>query len=165
MAVRHLAVARKLTAGPIPTPGQALSRKSICLDGPLFGHRPRGADVSSEPGSCSRSDRSAQARRGNGFYKLRAFVVMANHVHVLLYPHKEASYGLQWIKGVTAREANQLLARTGKAFWQRESYDHWVRDSEQLERIVAYIERNPVKAGLSACVDQYPWSSAWKSGQ
>lgn len=90
---------------------------------------------------------------------------MANHVHVLLYPHKEASYGLQWIKGVTAREANQLLARTGKPFWQRESYDHWVRDSEQLERIVAYIERNPVKAGLSACVDQYPWSSAWKSGQ
>jgi hypothetical protein len=44
-------------------------------------------------------------RRGAAmdFYDLRAFVVMANHVHVLLYPHKEASYVLQWIKGVTAR--------------------------------------------------------------
>lgn len=61
----------------------------------------------------------AQAlRRGAvmGLYDLRAFAVMANHVHVLLYPRQEASRVLQWIKGVTAREANQLLARTGKPF-------------------------------------------------
>ena len=33
-------------------------------------------------------------------------------------------------------------------FWQHESYDHWVRDDEELERIVAYIAANPVKANL-----------------
>jgi putative transposase len=97
-----------------------------------------------------------------GMYDLRAFVVMGNHVHVLLRPQGEPSRALQWIKGTTAREANQLLARTGKPFWQRESYDHSVRDERQMERIVAYIENNPVKAGLTAGASEFPWSSAWR---
>ena len=39
--------------------------------------------------------------------------------------------------------------RTGQ-FWQHESYDHWTRDLVELERIIRYIEENPVKAGLGA---------------
>jgi len=106
----------------------------------------------------------AALRRGLtlGMYDLRAFAVMGNHVHVLLLPRGEASRTLQWIKGTTAREANQLLARTGKPFWQRESYDHWVRDKRQMERIVAYIENNPVTAGLAAVASEFRWSSAWR---
>lgn len=95
-----------------------------------------------------------------GFYDLRAFVIMANHVHVLLRPRQAASRVLQWLKGTTAREANQLLVRTGKPFWQRESYDHWVRSDRELERIVAYIEGNPVKAGIVNEASHYQWSSA-----
>jgi putative transposase len=68
---------------------------------------------------------------------------------------------MQWLKGTTAREANLILARTGKPFWQPESYDHWVRDPQELERIVAYIENNPVQAGLAAQPLAYQWSSAW----
>jgi REP element-mobilizing transposase RayT len=96
----------------------------------------------------------------NNMYKLRAYVVMSNHVHVLLRPLQSASRVLQWLKGVTAREANQILGRAGKPFWQRESYDHWVRDDMELGRITAYIENNPVKAGYVAQPEQYPWSSA-----
>jgi hypothetical protein len=44
--------------------------------------------------------------------------------------------------------------------WQRESYDHWVRDRAELERIKRYIENNPVKAGLVARASDYAWSSA-----
>jgi putative transposase len=51
------------------------------------------------------------------------------------------------LKSYTAHEANKLLARSGQ-FWQHESYDHWVRDEEELERIVDYIAWNPVKADL-----------------
>lgn len=98
-------------------------------------------------------------------YDLRAFVVMSNHVHVLLRPIREAGRVLQWLKGATARETNQILARTGQAFWQRESYDHWVRDQQELDRIAAYIENNPVKAGLAAEPSQYRWSSAWADGE
>lgn len=97
-----------------------------------------------------------------GLYDLRAFAVMANHVHILFRPCEEVSGTLQWIKGSTAREANRLLDRTGKPFWQRESYDHWVRNELQFKKIVAYIENNPVKAGLVSEASQYPWSSAWK---
>jgi len=95
-------------------------------------------------------------------YELRAFAVMANHVHVLFRPRQEVSQVLQWAKGTTARQANRILARIGKPFWQRESYDHWVRDNQQFERIVVYIESNPVKAGLVTEASEYQWPTAWK---
>jgi REP element-mobilizing transposase RayT len=80
-------------------------------------------------------------------------------------PIAEASRVLQWLKGTTAREANLALGRTGQPFWQREPYDHWVRDERELERITAYIENNPVRAGLVADASHYEWSSARKSGE
>ncbi|MDQ2945499.1 MAG: transposase [Acidobacteriota bacterium] len=93
-----------------------------------------------------------------GHYQLRAWVIMANHVrvllnhvHVLFLPLISASRLLQSLKGYTARQANLLLGRTGQKFWQAESYDHWVRDDKEMERISAYIENNPVKAGLVDC--------------
>ena len=43
-----------------------------------------------------------------------------------------------------------MLGRTGQPFWQAESYDHSVRDDRESDRIKAYIENNPVKAGLVA---------------
>jgi type I restriction enzyme R subunit/putative DNA methylase len=100
-----------------------------------------------------------------GYYDLRAFVVMSNHVHVLLRPLQATARLLQWLKRSTAREANQVLGRTGQPFWQRESYDHWVREERQLERIVVHIENNPVQAGLARVPSQYRWSSAWRVGE
>ena len=61
------------------------------------------------------------------------------------------------LKGHTAREGNLLLDRTG-AFWEHESYDHYVRDDKELERIVAYVLNNPVKAGLAADWKAWPWN-------
>src|SRR4051812_35464763 len=61
------------------------------------------------------------------YYDLHAFVVMANHVHLLVLPRVSPSRFLQTLKGYTAREANRLLGRTGRPFWQAESYDHAVR--------------------------------------
>ncbi len=95
-----------------------------------------------------------------GHHDLGAFVVMANHVHVLLLPRIPPSRLLQSLKGFTARKTNRLLRRTGEAFWQAESYDHWVRDQKEYGRIAAYIEDNPVKAGLVERAEEYRWSSA-----
>jgi REP element-mobilizing transposase RayT len=95
-----------------------------------------------------------------GHYELGSFAIMANHVHVLLLPLISPSKLLQSLKGFTAREANKLLGRTGEQFWRRESYDHWVRDETEWNRIARYIERNPVKAGLGAQMEDYFWSSA-----
>jgi REP element-mobilizing transposase RayT len=93
-----------------------------------------------------------------GRYDLHSYVVMPNHVHLLVTPKADVSKLLRSLKGFTARRANQFLRRAGKAFWQEESYDHWVRNDEEFERITRYIVFNPVRAGLVATPEDYPWS-------
>ncbi len=85
---------------------------------------------------------------------------MPNHVHVLLEPKVPLALITRWLKGSTARQANQMLGRTGHAFWQNESFDHWVRNDDELNRIVRYIEYNPVTAGLVQSPGDWAWSSA-----
>jgi REP element-mobilizing transposase RayT len=97
-------------------------------------------------------------------YQLHAYVVMANHVHALVTPEVDPSKLLHSLKGFTAHEANKMLGRTGEPFWQRECYDHWVLDDEEFARIRAYIENNPLKAGLVARAEDFRWSSAYRVG-
>jgi putative transposase len=98
--------------------------------------------------------------RERRYYELEAWVVMPNHVHLLILPRVRVAKITHWIKGRTAREANLLLGRTGVPLWQDESYNHWVRSGHELDRIATYIEANPVSAGLTATLEEWPWSSA-----
>lgn len=112
-------------------------------------------------------------------YDLLAYSIMPNHVHVLLMPEgassndasEEVACGeaadsgsplssiMHSLKSYTAHEANRLLQRHG-SFWQHESYDHWVRDDDELERIVNYINGNAVNAGLASRPQDWFWCSA-----
>ena len=96
--------------------------------------------------------------RERRFYQLCAWAVMPNHVHLLILPLAPVPILMRWLKGSSARGANRILGRTGNPFWQDESYDHYLRGS--IERTIAYIEGNPVSAGLVASADLWPWSSA-----
>ncbi len=91
--------------------------------------------------------RTGESRK---LYELHAWVVMPNHVHMLILPHVPLPQITHWIKGRTAREANLLLKRTGEPFWQHESWDHWVRNEREFHRIVAYIEENRFRQGWLA---------------
>jgi len=105
----------------------------------------------------------ALVNRYAGLYFLWAYVVMANHIHVLLRPkNHEISISTitKNLKGYSSREANRLLKHTGQRFWQDESFDHWSRNPSEFARIVKYIENNPVKAGLVREPEQWEWSSA-----
>ena len=95
-----------------------------------------------------------------GHYHLHSFVVMANHVHLLITPRVQVSKLMQSLKRFTAREGNRILGLTGKPFWQDESYDRLVRNETEFERIACYIEMNPVKAGVVATPEEFAWSSA-----
>jgi putative transposase len=95
-----------------------------------------------------------------GYCDLHAYVVMANHVHLLVEPRVSPSKFLQSVKGFSARQANWILNRSGQPLWQSESFDHWVRDERELERVRQYIENNPVRAGLVTQAEEYRWSSA-----
>lgn len=98
-------------------------------------------------------------------YLLICYCIMPNHVHLLFklsdrdesrstYPVTDI---LRLIKGSTARKANIKLQRTG-SFWQRESYDHLVRDDEERENIIRYILLNPVKAHLVHSWKDWKWT-------
>ena len=105
-------------------------------------------------------------------YRLLAYVIMPSHIHWVFRPlEADAPDGkshqrtpreriMHSLKSFTANLCNQALQRVGP-FWQDESYDHWVRDEEELMRIIAYIEQNPVKAGIVANAADYVFSSAF----
>ena len=101
---------------------------------------------------------------GSSSYTLHAWVVMPNHVHLLITPRTEVPMLLQKLKGSTARQANKWLGRTGTPFWQEESYDHLVRTTAEFVRSEKYIVLNPVQAGLVQSAEEYEWSSAAKCG-
>ena len=97
-------------------------------------------------------------------YLLHAFVVIPNHVHVLVTSRVPAAQWLGALKGYTGHSANEALGLRG-AFWQDESYDHLVRNDSEFDRIRRYIENNPVSAGLCHAPEQFPWSSAAAPGE
>jgi REP element-mobilizing transposase RayT len=82
-------------------------------------------------------------------YRLHAWCVMPNHVHVVFRPLAEykLSAVLHAWKSYSAKEANRILRRSGD-FWQREYYDHLIRDERDLQRCIRYVLDNPKKAGL-----------------
>lgn len=98
-------------------------------------------------------------------YRLWAWVVMPNHVHVLIGPNADRRLDLTAItrrwKGRTARAIHAHLGRSGR-FWQPESFDRWIRDDRHFAAVVVYIENNPVHAGLCASPEEWRWSSAWE---
>jgi REP element-mobilizing transposase RayT len=86
---------------------------------------------------------------------------MPNHVHTLFTPregHKMSAIVHSW-KSFTAHECNKLLGTTGR-FWEREPFDRYIRNERHFRNTLAYIEENPVKAGLCDKPDEWLWSSA-----
>lgn len=106
---------------------------------------------------------SLQYRDGRVF-RLDAFSIMPNHVHVVFKPlaapdcdDQSLAKIMQSLKGFTAHECNMLLEREGE-FWAHESYDHYVRDQDEWDRIVAYVLNNPVKAGYVKDWSDWQWN-------
>ena len=103
-------------------------------------------------------------------YDVIGFAIMPSHFHwvfrpleswvtSLTGPRSPRERIMQSIKSYSARQCNDLLNREG-AFWQEESYDHWVRDMDELERVIHYVENNPVNAGLVESPERWEFSSA-----
>ena len=94
-------------------------------------------------------------------YALSAWSVMPNHVHAVVTPleSQPLSKIIQSWKSVSAHRINRMLSRKGPV-WQRESFDHLVRDERSFERFVAYTENNPVVAGLVGQPEEWRFGSA-----
>ena len=146
--------------------------------GPRWLSQPKIADIVNE----------ALHYRDGKVFDLHAFCIMSNHVHTVFEPLSKSGMSdcqsdiptyksgwqpdlrsdyqsdlpdlpkiMQSLKRHTARQANQFLGRGG-AFWQDESYDRVIRDSDEYVRILNYVLENPVKAGLVSRWDQWQWT-------
>ena len=98
-------------------------------------------------------------------YKLFTWVVMPNHIHLLLRPRpgNKLEKIMHSFKSYTAFEANKDLGRDG-SFWMREAFDRYIRDQGHFARVQRYIENNPVKAGLCKRPEDWEFSSAFEGG-
>ncbi len=97
-------------------------------------------------------------------YRLHAWVVMPNHVHVLFTRSATDSISdivKSW-KSFTSHRALKTL-RIESPFWQPDYFDRFIRDEKHYAAAVDYIEMNPVKAGLCRMPEEWPFSSArWR---
>jgi putative transposase len=149
-----------VTFPPTPTAGHAFVAQDRALErtssGPRWLKEARIAELV--------ANAIAIGQRERNFYELSAWVVMPNHMHLLILPKVPVPVIMRWLKGSTAHSANRLLGRTGQPFWQDESYDHYARTPAERTRIIGYIERNPVAAGLVDSPELWRWSSvSWQA--
>jgi putative transposase len=87
-----------------------------------------------------------------GRYQLHGFVIMPDHIHALLTPAPALALErcVQCIKGgISFRLQKQIPS----SVWQREYYDHRIRDDAEFAIFMTYIDRNPAKRGLT----EWPW--------
>ena len=96
-------------------------------------------------------------------YLLHEWVIMPNHVHVLLTPLVEtplSSIVHSW-KSHTARRINAALGREGRV-WASDYFDRMVRSDDHFTKVADYIRANPVNAGLCDAPETWRWSSAYE---
>jgi putative DNA methylase len=99
-------------------------------------------------------------------YRLSAWVLMPNHVHLLAAPCHAYSLSdiMHSIKSYTSQQANKILGRKGR-FWFEDYFDRYIRNAKHFENAVSYIESNPVRAGLCSAASEWRFGSAWLRAQ
>jgi hypothetical protein len=126
-----LPVNRRFPAGSISS-GRAFLTLDRVLDtgatGPLFLRKPEVASVVVD----ALRYRDSYLKQ----YDLHSYVVMPNHVHLLVTPLVQVSRLMQSLKKFTATQGNRILSRTGQPFWQDESYDRLVRSDRSFRRLL-----------------------------
>ena len=98
--------------------------------------------------------------RAQAKFQLHEFVVMPNHVHLMITPGPDVTLerAMQLIKGGFSHRAGQELGRM--EIWQRGYVDHRIRDAQDYARHRRYIHMNPVRARLVDAPGEFPFSSA-----
>jgi len=108
-----------------------------------------------------------------------AFVLLPEHLHaVWTLPQGDSDYPLRWgqIKesftrsflasgGAEGSRSASRIKKRERAVWQRRSWEHTVRDEDDLKRCIDYVHWNPVKHGLVRRVQNYPWSTFRRHAQ
>ncbi|MCR9297138.1 MAG: hypothetical protein NXI32_30940 [bacterium] len=99
-----------------------------------------------------------ETRRRRGRWNPFSYIIMPNHLHLFAeIPDGELKAVLEDFKRWTGHQAMKLLDDPPARFWQKEWFDHWSRSDQQDDRILKYIQNNPIKAGLPDRYRQWPY--------
>ena len=89
------------------------------------------------------------------------YSIMPNHFHALMVPGAKDEHPLsavmKRIKGRTGHRIRRLIGGMGPV-WQREWFDHWIRDETERDRVIDYIHQNPAKANLVSRWQDHRWT-------
>jgi putative transposase len=99
-------------------------------------------------------------------YRLIAWCVMPNHVHVVF--QQLAGWKLATVVQAWKSASSHIIGKRPGApgvLWRREYFDRFMRDDGHLQATIRYVEENPVKAGLVVDVTAWPFSSATRRAQ
>lgn len=98
--------------------------------------------------------------RAEGKYRLHQFVIMPDHIHLILTPEGLAlERAVQFVKGgFSHRAGKEVSARM--EIWQKGFTDHRIRGEEDYLQHCVYIRANPVKKNLCRSPEEFPFSSA-----
>jgi REP element-mobilizing transposase RayT len=94
-------------------------------------------------------------------HEVLRWVIMPNHIHLLLKIRHGTSLSsvIRFFKGRTGKQANEALGSSGR-FWFPEYFDRYIRDSDHLNKVLHYIDQNPVRAGLVKAAADWRFGSA-----
>jgi putative transposase len=108
--------------------------------------------------ACVTFERALERVRRRFDLRVYAYVIMPEHVHVLLSEPERGTLA-EALKSLKQGVARRLVGRDAEHFWLKRYYDRNVRDAQEFTEKLRYIHRNPVKRGLCARPDDWPWSS------
>lgn len=92
-------------------------------------------------------------------YLLHEFVVMPDHIHVLVTPKTSLERAVQFFKGGFSFRAKRELG-SNLEIWQKGFSDHRIRDASDYRVHQIYVQQNPVRKHLCECASEYAYSSA-----
>lgn len=108
---------------------------------------------------CAKAVQDELLHHDGDRYRLLAWCVMPNHVHVVVDGLSDPGGTIRRWKSWSARQINNALGLKGPV-WRREYFDRFARNEAHLRTMVHYVENNPVAAGLVATQEEWRWSSA-----
>jgi putative transposase len=103
------------------------------------------------------------AEAAREFFRVRAYCVMPDHLHLLLHGASPEANMLYFVKAFKHRTSFRFAGHTGKKLWQTSFYDHILRDYETPADVAWYIWLNPVRAKLAENFAEYPYSGPFPS--
>ena len=96
--------------------------------------------------------------RRRGDFKLYGFVIMSNHIHVIIHPAPGVLLA-RIVNGIKTWTSRRNSAKPSGSLWERRYDDNRIKSDKELRSIVQYIHNNPVRAGIVSDPQAYPWSS------